>query len=205
MNCEHQCYCRYGVCIKSTGICPSNRCQRRWKGDTCSEGKLHISILFKIISSGEMTITSIYTQIKELSTRPLPPDILNWNVLLSVLIQMQIFILIKTCVPMKRCDHTGVTVKYDIEIQCTWTISPMHYPKISMFTLHIWVFKSSVFRRKKCILCEHSTEENIGGANMANNRHATNMNFIQSYWTSDGLLLYNSQLACEKTHPNQHH
>jgi hypothetical protein len=40
-----------------------------------------------------MTITTIYTQRKELSTRPLSPDILNWNVLLSVLIQMQIFIL----------------------------------------------------------------------------------------------------------------
>jgi hypothetical protein len=79
----------------------------------------------------------------------------------------------------------------------------MHYSKISMFTLQIWVFKSSVFR-KKCILCEHSTEENIGGANMANNRHATNRNFIQSYWMSDGLLLYNSQSACETTHPNQH-
>jgi hypothetical protein len=25
----------------------------------------------------------------------------------------------KTCVPMKIFDHTGVTVKYDIEIQCT--------------------------------------------------------------------------------------
>ena len=59
MNCEHQCYCRYGVCLKSTG-CPSNRCQRGWKGDTCSEGKLHISMLFK------MMITSIYTQRKEL-------------------------------------------------------------------------------------------------------------------------------------------
>ena len=61
MNCEHQCFCRYGACIKSTGICPTNRCQRGWKGDACSEGKLHISILFKIISSCEMTITSIYT------------------------------------------------------------------------------------------------------------------------------------------------
>ena len=93
MNCEHQCYCRYGVCIKSTGICPLNRCQRGWKGDTCSEGKLQISILFKIISSGEMTITTISAQRKELSTRPLFPDILIWNVLLLVLIQMQIFIL----------------------------------------------------------------------------------------------------------------
>ena len=25
----------------------------------------------------------------------------------------------KTGVPLKRCDHTGVTVKYDIEISCT--------------------------------------------------------------------------------------
>jgi hypothetical protein len=43
----------------------------------CSEGKLQISILFKIISSGEMTITSIYTQRKELRTCPLLPDILT--------------------------------------------------------------------------------------------------------------------------------
>jgi hypothetical protein len=54
----------------------------------------------------------------------------------------------KTCVPMKIFDHTGVTVKYDIEIQCTWTISPMYYPKFSMFTLQICVFKSSVLRKK---------------------------------------------------------
>jgi len=51
MNCTHQCYCRYGACIKSRGECLPEGCQRGWKGDTCSEGKLQISILFNIISS----------------------------------------------------------------------------------------------------------------------------------------------------------
>ena len=49
MNCEQQCYCRYGACIKATGICPTKVCQRGWKGGTCSEGKLQMSLLFKII------------------------------------------------------------------------------------------------------------------------------------------------------------
>ena len=111
MNCEHQCYCRYGVCLKSTGICSSNRCQRGWKGDTCSEGKLHISILFK------MTITSIYTQRIELSTPPLIYWIeicynLNANIYFS-----------KTCVPMKRCNYTGVTLS---------TISRYNVPEPSL-------------------------------------------------------------------------
>ena len=68
MNCMHQCYCRYGYCIKATGICPTQGCQRGWKGDTCSEGNLQeiyslfikMSILFKIISSVEITITYVY-------------------------------------------------------------------------------------------------------------------------------------------------
>ena len=60
MNCTDQCHCRYGACIKSTGICPTTGCQRGWKGDTCSEGELQMSILIKIISSVEITITSIY-------------------------------------------------------------------------------------------------------------------------------------------------
>ena len=39
---------------------------------------------------------------------------------------------------------------------------------------------------------------------MTNNRHAVSRNFLQSYWTSDGLSSYSSQPACEKTHLNQH-
>jgi hypothetical protein len=54
------------------------------------------------------------------------------------------------------------------------------------------------------ILCEPGTKANIGGAKMANNRHAVNRNFLQSYWMSDELSLYSSQTAWEKTHPNQH-
>jgi len=69
INYAHQCYCRYGACIKDTGICPAKGCQQGWKGGTYSEGKLQISILFKVISLVEMTITSIYTQRKKLSTR----------------------------------------------------------------------------------------------------------------------------------------
>ena len=45
----------------------------------------------------------------------------------------------KTVVPLKRCDHTGVAVKYDIEISCTWTMHPMHYPKLSMSMLQVCV------------------------------------------------------------------
>ena len=68
MNCTRQCYCRYGTCIKATGICPTKGCQRGWNGDTCSEGNLQkiyslfikMSILFKIISSVEITIMSVY-------------------------------------------------------------------------------------------------------------------------------------------------
>ena len=71
INCVHQCYWSYGACIKATGICPTKGCQRGWKSDTCSEGELQMSILFKIISSVEMTITFIYTQRKKLSN--------SWN------------------------------------------------------------------------------------------------------------------------------
>ena len=69
MNCAHQCYCRYGACIKATGICPTKGCHQGWQGDTCSAGKLQISILSKIISSVETTITSIYMQRKRLTLR----------------------------------------------------------------------------------------------------------------------------------------
>ena len=54
--------------------------------------------------------------------------------------------------------------------------------------------------KKIFILCEHGTKANIGSAKMANNRHAVNRNFLQNYWTSDGLSLYSSQPAFEKTH-----
>ena len=42
------------------------------------------------------------------------------------------------------------------------------------------------------------TQANIGGAHMSNNQLAVCRNFLQSYWTSDGLSLYSSQPACEK-------
>jgi len=88
------------------------------------------------------------------------------------------------------------------------TISRYHarepcLPKFSMSTPQIWVFKSSVLKNL-FILCEHGAKANIGVAKMANYRHAVKRNFLQSYWTSDGLSLYSSQPACEKTHPNQH-
>ena len=38
---------------------------------------------------------------------------------------------------------------------------------------------------------------------MTNNRHAYNRNVLQSYWTSEGLLLCCSQPTGEKTHTNQ--
>ena len=58
--------------------------------------------------------------------------------------------------------------------------------------LQVCVLKSS-FLENAFILCEHGTTANIGGAKMTNNRHAINRNFLQSYWTSDGISLYSSQ------------
>jgi len=79
----------------------------------------------------------------------------------------------KTDVPLKRCDHTGVTAKYDIELSCTWAMPPILYPKFSMSTLQIWVLKSGILKIV-FLLCEHVTKANIGGAKMANNRHTVN-------------------------------
>ena len=53
--------------------------------------------------------------------------------------------------------------------------------------------------KKIFFICEHGTKANIGSPKMANNRHAVSRNFLQSYWTSDGLLC-SSQPAFEKTH-----
>ena len=89
---------------------------------------------------------------------------------------MQILIL-TSGVPLKICDHTGVTAKYDIEISRTKAITPMHYPKFSMSTLQIWVLKSGVLKNV-FIFCEHGTKANIGGAKIANYRHAVNRNFL---------------------------
>jgi hypothetical protein len=69
----------------------------------------------------------------------------------------------------------------------------------ALFKLQIWVLKSGDLKIV-CTLCEHGTKANIGGRKEANNRHAVNMNFLQSYWTSDGLSLYSKR----KTYPNQH-
>jgi hypothetical protein len=79
----------------------------------------------------------------------------------------------KAYVPLKRCDHTGMTVKYDIELACTWAMPSILYPKFSMSTLKIWLLKSGIL---KIVfhLCEHGTKANIGGAKMANNRHTVN-------------------------------
>jgi hypothetical protein len=65
---------------------------------------------------------------------------------------MQILILTKTDVPLKRCDHTGVML-------------PMHYPKFSMSTLQILVpvLKSDVLKNL-FILCKHGTKVNNGSS-----------------------------------------
>ena len=76
-----------------------------------------------------------------------------------------------------------------------------HYLKFSMFTLRIWVFKSGVL--KNIILSKHGTKANIRSAKGANNRHAYNRDVLQSYWTSDGLLLYcSSRLVRKHTQTN---
>ena len=63
-----------------------------------------------------------------------------------------------------------------------------HYSTFSMFTLRIWVFKSGIVK-KKFNLSKHGTKANIKSTKMANNRHAYNRDVLQSYWTSDGLLV----------------
>jgi hypothetical protein len=77
-----------------------------------------------------------------------------------------------------------------------------HYSQFSVITLRIWVFKSGVLKTL-FILSKHGTKANIRSTKMANNRHAYNRDVLQSYWTSDGLLLYCSQPTGEKTHTNQ--
>jgi hypothetical protein len=77
-----------------------------------------------------------------------------------------------------------------------------HYSKFCMFTLRIWVFKSGVLKNL-FILSKHGTKANIRSTKMANNWHAYNRDVLQSYWTSDGLPLYCSQLTGEQTHTNQ--
>jgi hypothetical protein len=77
-----------------------------------------------------------------------------------------------------------------------------HYSKFSMFTLRIWVFKSSVLK-KLFILSKHDTKANIRSTKMTTNRYAYNRNVLQSNRTSDGLPLYCSQPTGEKTHTNQ--
>ena len=78
-----------------------------------------------------------------------------------------------------------------------------HYSKFSMFPLRIWVFKSGVLKNV-FILSKHGTKANIRSTKMANNRHAYNRDFLQSYWTSDGLPLYSivSRLVRKHTQTN---
>ena len=64
-------------------------------------------------------------------------------------------------------------------------------------------YLSPVFLKKIFILSKHGTNENIRSTKMANNRHAYNRDFLQSYWTSDELSLYCSQPTGENTHTNQ--
>ena len=75
-----------------------------------------------------------------------------------------------------------------------------HYSKFSMITLRIWVFNSGVFKK---YIHKHGSNANIRSTKMANNRHAYNRDVLQSYWTSNGLLLFCSQPNGEKTHANQ--
>ena len=76
-----------------------------------------------------------------------------------------------------------------------------HYSTFSMITLRMLVSKSGVL--KKIILSKHGTKANIISTKMTNNLQAYNRDVLQSYWTSDGLLLFCSQPTGEKTHANQ--
>ena len=57
--------------------------------------------------------------------------------------------------------------------------------------------------KKLFVLSKHGTKANIRSTKMTNNRHAYNRNVLQSYWTSEGLLLCCSQPTGEKTNTNQ--
>ena len=113
----------------------------------------------------------------------------------------------KTYVPLKRCDHTGVTVKYDIELLCTWAMPSILYPQFSMSTLKIWVLKSGIL---KIVfhLCEHGTKANTGGAKMANNGHTVNsFKAIGRHYTVVSRLVSKNQTNTVKdlTRSGRHH
>ena len=105
-----------------------------------------------------MTITTIYTQRKELSTRPLSPDILNWNVLLSVLIQMQLFILARHVFQWK-----------DVIIQ-VWRLSTISKYNVREPTLQCIIQKSVCSRFKFGYLNLVCLEKNVFSVNIVQRR-----------------------------------
>ena len=105
-----------------------------------------------------MTITTIYTQRKELSTRPLSPDILNWNVLLSVLIQMQIFILARHVFQWK-----------DVIIQ-VWRLSTISKYNVREPSLQCIIQKSVCPRFKFGYLNLVCLEKNVFSVNIVQRR-----------------------------------
>ena len=99
----------------------------------------------------------------------------------------------KTCVPFKKCDHTGVTFKQYIEIPCTWTMPPMLYPNFSMSTLQIWTLMSGVLSMVWRRISEAQRWQIIG-------MRSSGMSF-KAMDVRCAII----QPACVKTQPNQHH
>ena len=101
----------------------------------------------------------------------------------------------KTGDPLERCEHTGVTAMYDIEIPC-----------------HLCIIQNSVWPRFKFgYLSPVFWKMYSFSVNMVRRRISDAQRWqIIGMWSTRisfkaiGLTLYSSQLAWEKTHPNQH-
>jgi hypothetical protein len=98
---------------------------------------------------------------------------------------------------MKRGGHIGVTVKYDIEIQC------IREPSLQCI-IQKSVCSRFIFRYLNQVCLE---EKNIFSVNIAQRRISE-----AQIWQTIGMRpigisfkAIGRQLACEKTHPNQHH
>ena len=126
-----------------------------------------------------------------LSTNLTTIYILKYNMLPWVSISMQILILTKDVFHWKYLI---------IQVWRLSTILTYHACEPCL----LCIIQNSVrcFEKMYSFSVNMVRKANIGGAKMANNRHAVNKNFLQSYWTSNGLSLFNSQLDCEESHPH---
>ena len=40
MDCTLRCYCKYGYCNSTSGVCQENKCKKGWTGEFCNEGNV---------------------------------------------------------------------------------------------------------------------------------------------------------------------